>query len=124
MPEIPAYCTYIWPELNTKNVNWFWLKGFKYEMVGFYYIRFTCERIAWVLRMLAFVKTAVQYSSVVFLATLLITFHIFFDLILFWVNYNKVPLAYEFEILFIYITVRGLVHPYSPEKLAKIKSLF
>jgi hypothetical protein len=124
IPETGTYLAYIWPSIKTEEADWFWLKGFHYSMAKFYYFKFTSERIAWILRMIAFTKTAKNYSLTIFLATLIILCYQCFDLLMFWVNFNMWPYLYEFVILYIYIVIRGLISPYRPDFLAKIKSIF
>lgn len=121
-PEIPTYCTYLWPSIKIDKVNWF--LHYDMKMPIWWYLKFTCERVGWILRMIAFTKTAVQYSVTIFLASFLILCYIIIDLILFWWNYNTSVYGYEFLILFLYITMRGLIKPYSPDSFARIRSIF
>ena len=123
-PEIPTYISYLHPTIKTTEKDWFLYNAFHLRIIEYWYFKFTFERFAWILRMIAFTKTAAQYSTTVFLASFIILCYLIWDLVMFWWNYNSWVYVYEFMILFIYITVRGLIHPYSPEKLAKIKSIF
>ena len=124
IPEIPTYVSYLCPGILRHERDWFWQPSYHLKMVEYYYLKFSCDRVAWIFRMIAFTKTAVQYSTVVFLASLLILAHMFFDLLMLWVNYNTWPLVYEFEIIFLYITIRGLVSPYRQDSFGRIKSIF
>ena len=124
IPEIPTYLTYVWPRITTTERDWFWLYGFHYKMAEYWYWKETACCVAWIVRMIAFTKTAVQYSTTVFLAAFLILVYIVFDLFMFWINYNQWPWVYEFMILFIYIVGRSLVLPFKPDAFCKVKSLF
>lgn len=122
--EIPTYLSYWRPEVMKNEVDWFWLSSFHYKMAEYWYWKETACGLAWIIRMIAFTKTAVQYSTTVFLASLLILGHMIFNLIAFWVNYNACAWVYEFMILFIYIVGRSLVRPFKPDAFCKVKSLF
>lgn len=124
LPELPTYMTYLYPGIKTNSSDWFICPGFHFNMCQFWYWKFTCERLAWMFRMIAFTKTAAQYSTAVFLASFIILCYLGIDLFLFWWNYNTSAYLYEFLILFIYIIGRALVRPFKPERFAKIKSLF
>lgn len=124
LPEVPTYVSYLYPSVKNTEKDWFLYNSFHLRIVEYWYFKFTCERLAWICRMIAFTKTAVQYSTTVFLASFIILCYLIWDLGMFWWNYNTWVYVYEFMIFFIYTTIRGLIHPYSPEKLAKIKSIF
>ena len=124
LPEAGTYATYLFPKIVEVQKDLFLSRSFHYKLYEYYYVKFTSERIAWIIRMLAFTKTAAQYSTVIFLSTLLIFCYLLVDLFLFWYNYNTSPLLYEFLILFLYITIKGLIRPYKPDSFARIRSLF
>lgn len=124
IPEIPTYIHYLKPSVYTHNCNWFWMPGFSRVQAEYWYYKDTCTSLAWVIRMIAFCKTAVAYSTTVFLAAILVLVYVIFDLLMYWVNFNEWPMTYEFMILFIYIVGRSLIRPYSPDACARIKSIF
>lgn len=124
IPEIPTYITYLFPDVKSTQKDWFLYPDFHLKIVEYWYFKFTCERIAWIFRMIAFTKTAVQYSTTVFLASFVILCYLVWDLGMFWWNYNTWVYVYEFMILFVYITGRSLIRPFKPDAYAKIKSLF
>lgn len=124
LPLLPLYISYLYPKIIKEQSDWFFLKSFHFKIYEYYYFKETAQSLAWICRTIAFTKTAVQYSTVVFLAAFLILCYLVFDLIMFWVNYNTWAYAYEFIILFLYITVRGLIRPYKPDAFAKVKSIF
>ena len=122
--EIPSYISYLKPSVLTANKDLFWLRSFHLKMAEYYYYKFTCDRLSKIFLMIAFTKTAVQYSTTVFLACFLILCYVIFDLGMFWLNYNIWVYSYEFVILFIYWTARGLVRPFKPDTFARIRSIF
>lgn len=124
LPEAGTYASYLFPDLVKVQKDLFLSPHFHYKLYEYYYVKFTSERLAWIIRMLAFTKTAAQYSTVIFLSTFLIFCYLLVDLFLFWYNYNTSPLLYEFLILFLYITIKGLIRPYKSEAFAKIRSIF
>lgn len=124
LPEVPTYICYLRPGTKTDTSDWFLYPGFHMKIVQYWYWKFTCERLAWVFRMVAFTKTAVQYSTTVFLGAFIILCYLGVDLFFFWFNYNTWVWVYEFLILFVYITGRGLIRPYTPDRFARIKSIF
>jgi len=124
LPEVPSYISFLKPSILTDEKDWFIQRSFHLKLAEFWYYKRTCESLAWMLRMIAFTKTAVQYSTTVFLASLLIMIYFPFDLLMFWMNYNSWVYVYEFMILFIYFTGRSLVRPYRADSFARVKSLF
>jgi len=124
IPEIPTYIHYLKPSVYTHNCNWFLLPGFNRVQAEYWYYKDSSTSLAWIVRMIAFCKTAVTYSTTVFLASILVLAYIIIDLIFYWVNFNEWPMVYEFLILFIYIVGRSLVRPYKPDAYARIRSIF
>lgn len=124
IPEFTTYFSYYKPSILKEQSDWFLLSSYHLKMYQYYYYKFTCDRLAVILRMIAFAKTAVQYSTVVFLASFIILCHVIVDLFLFWLNNNTWPMFYAFEIVFLYTIIRGLIRPYSPESFARIRSIF
>jgi hypothetical protein len=124
LPEVPTYICYLHAGTKTDTSDWFLYPGFHMKIVQYWYWKFSCERVAWIFRMIAFTKTAVQYSTTVFLAAFIILCYLIVDLFFFWFNYNTWVWVYEFLILFIYVTGRGLIRPYTPDRFARIKSIF
>lgn len=124
IPELTTYISYAFPSIKSHQSDWFLYSGFKMKIYEYYYFKFTSDRLSWMVRMIAFAKTANKYSITVFLATFLIMGYVVIDLFFFWFNYNEWPIFYEFLILFLYIVGRGLIIPYKPDFLAKVRSLF
>lgn len=124
IPEIPTYISYLYPSIKETKKDWFMYSAFQLKIAEYWYFKFTCERVAWIFRMIAFTKTAVQYSTTVFLASFVILCYLVWDLGMFWWNYNTWVYVYEFMILFVYLTGRSLIRPFKPDAYAKIRSLF
>jgi hypothetical protein len=124
LPEIPSYISYLKPSILINEKDWFLQSSFHLKLAEFWYYKRTAEGLAWAIRMIAFTKTAAQYSSTVFLAALIILFYFPFDLLMFWLNYNSWVYVYEFMIVFICIISKSILYPYRPDYLARIKSLF
>lgn len=122
--EFPTYISYLRPSILINQSDWFLLKSYHLNVYEYYYFKWSAERVAWILRMWAFTMMAAWSSTVLFLGSFIILCHLFFDLFLLWICNNTWPLAHEFEILFICITFRGLVRPYSPDSFARIRSIF
>lgn len=124
IPEIPTYISYLKPSILTSEKDWFLLPSFHLKLAEFWYYKRSAENLAWVLRMIAFTKTAVQYSTTVFLAAFIILCYFPIDCLMFWLNYNSWVYVYEFMVLFVFIIGRSLVRPYRLDAFCKIKSLF
>lgn len=93
-------------------------------MVEYYYYKGTCDQIGRMLMSIAAIKGVAKYSTVGFLVLLMYFFYPLINLIMFWVNYNTWPVAYEFFILIFYVAGNGLIKPYRPDAFATIRSIF
>lgn len=124
IPEIPTYIYYLDHDIIVRQKDWFLWPWHKQEIAEYWYYKETANHISRGLFLLAATKTAVQYSTVVFIAFFMAFLYPIIDLIMFWLNYNQWPMVYEFIILIFYICGKGLIRPYQPDYLAKIKSIF
>lgn len=124
MPEIPTYLVDFFPSLKDVKKDWFISPVYHMQLVVFWYIKFTLQSLARILLYTAFCKTAVNFSTVIFMASFIILCYQIVDLFLFWFNYNTWTWFYEFSFVLIYVCVRGLVRPYEPDTFARIKSMF
>ena len=124
IPEIPTYIYYLDNEIIVRQRDWFLWPWHHQKIAEYWYYKETANHISRLLFLTAATKTAVQYSTVVFLAFFMAMMYPVIDLIMFWLNYNQWPVVYEFIILIFYLAGRGLIKPYKPDSFARIRSIF
>jgi len=124
IPEIPTYIYYFDNSIIVRQKDWFLWPWHHQKIAEFWYFKETANHISRLLFLIAATKTAVQYSTVVFLAFFMAMMYPVVDLIMFWLNYNQWPVVYEFVVLIFYLAGRGLIRPYMPDSFARIRSIF
>jgi hypothetical protein len=122
--QLTAYISYFYPSILRSQSDLFWQHSYHLKMYDYYYFKYSFERVAWILRMIAITKIANLHSTVLFLGCFVILCHMVFDFVLFWVNNNTWVLTHEFEAVYIYVTFSGLMKSYKPDAFARIRSIF
>ena len=67
---------------------------------------------------------ASKYSTKLFLIGFIFWIYSILDLLFYWWNFGTWVYVYWLILGYLYVIVDGIIHPYTPDRFARIKSLF
>lgn len=119
-----AILMHICPEWCKIKEDIFLSPWFNMKMERVWYVQFGGQGLSDLITYYVMAKIAVKFSDVLFVVCLIFFGYHLIDVIMFWYDFNGQFYIY-LDLLWTAIAlVRYAVHPYRPERLARIKSLF
>jgi hypothetical protein len=121
---VPYVIQMILPLWMRGNVDWFISGSFHMKMARYWYFKDTADNALLGITYYVLAKVASRFSDVLFVIFFIFLGYHAVDFLLFWWDFNSQFYLYVDLFWTILVFISLIISPYTPEKFARIRSLF